>query len=222
MYKKDYFMRLVEQLTAVIAQAVNLGNDDDYQEALDTTDSALRQLTGLGTNAWLSMDTDDILANLSMREDLGGAETAVFMIGIFYQDGEIRAAQGDDDNADFRFLRALQLQLAILNTHPDIPMPEVVPDIPVLQARLAENKVVLPAQTNQALMLYYETTGEYEAAEDVLYEWLESEPGSSDPVETGIAFYEQLLLKSDEALEAGDLPRDEVETGLEDLLHEST
>jgi hypothetical protein len=222
MYKKDYFMQLVEQLTAVIAQVAKLGSSDEYQEALDTTDSALRQLTGLGTKAWLSMDTDDILANLSMREDLGGVETAVFMIGIFYQDGEIRAAQDDDDGADYRFLHALQLQLAILNSHPDIPMPEVVPAIPVLQAHLAENQVVLPAHTNQALMVYYELIGEYGAAEDVLYEWLDSEPGNSDPIEAGISFYEQLLRKSNEDLESGDLPRDEVEAGLEELLHEST
>lgn len=221
MYRKDYFMRLVEQLTAVITQAIKLGDQDDYQEALNTTDSALRQLTGLGTQAWLSMEPHDILTNLSMQKDLGGVETAVFMIGIFYQDGEIQALQEDDNGADFRFLRALQLQLAVLNTHPDMPMPAVVPTIPILQARLAENEVMLPAQTQQALMVYYETIGEYGAAEDVLYEWLDSDPGSSEPVEAGIALYEQLLLKSDEELAAGDLPRDEVEAGLEELLHES-
>lgn len=222
MYKKDYFMRLVEQLTAVIVHAARLGNDDEYQEALDTTDGALRQLTGLGTAAWLGMETADIIANLSMRDDIGGTETAVFMVGIFYQEGEIRALQGDEDGADFRFLKALQLQLAILNTHPDMPVPEIVPSVPAMQARLAENDVLLPAETNHALLMFYETIGEYGAAEDVLYEWLDAEPGSPDAIEVGIAFYEQLLLKDNEELEAGDLPREEVEDGLEDLLQEST
>ena len=221
MYKKDYFMRLVEQLTAVIAQVAKLGNEEEYQEAQDTTDGALRQLTGLGTNAWLSMETDDILANLSMRDDLGGVETAVFMVGIFYQEGEIRALQDDEDGADFRFLKALQLQLAILNNHPDMPMPEVVPSVPAMQARLAENDVLLPAETNRALLTYYEIMGDYSAAEDVLYEWLEAEPGSSEVIEAGATFYANLLLKSDEELEAGNLPRDEVEIGLADLLQEA-
>lgn len=214
-------MRLVEQLTAVIAQVAKLGNEEEYQDALDTTDGALRQLTGLGTDAWLSMETDDILANLSMREDLGGVETAVFMVGIFYQEGEIRALQDDNDGADFRFLKALQLQLAILNSHPDMPMPEVVPSVPAMQARLAENEVLLPAKTNQALLTYYEIMGDYSTAEDVLYEWLDAEPSSSEAIEAGVAFYESLLLKPDEELEAGNLPRDEVETGLEDLLLEA-
>jgi hypothetical protein len=221
MYRKDYFMRLVEQLTAVITQVAKLGNEEAYQEAQETTDGALRQLTGLGPEAWLSMEPDDILANLSMREDLGGIETAVFMTGIFYQEGEIHALQDDDDGADFRFLRALQLQLAVLNTHPDMPMPEVVPSVQAMQARLAENDVLLPTETNQALLAYYEIVGDFSAAEDVLYDWLDAEPGSSPVIEAGIAFYENLLLKPDEELEAGNLPRDEVETGLADLLQEA-
>ena len=221
MYKKDYFMRLMEQLTAVIAHAARLGNDEEYEEAFNTTDGSLRQLTGLGTNAWLSMETDDILANLSMQEDLGGMETAVFMAGIFYQEGEMKALQEDEDGADFRFLKALQLQLAILNTHPDMPMPAVIATVPILQARLAENEVLLPAQTSHALIAYYENSGNYEAAEDVVYDWIDSEPGSSEPIEAGIALYQQLLFKSYEELEAGGLSREEVEDGLEELLQEA-
>ncbi len=220
MYKKDYLMRLVEQLTAVIANVVKLGQDEAFQDALETTDGALRQLTGLGTGAWLGMETEDILANLSMRDDLGGTETAVFMVGIFYQEGEIRALQEDEDGADYRFLKALQLQLAILNTHPDMPMPDVVPSVSAMQARLAENDVMLPSDTNRALLTYYETIGDFSDAEDVLYEWLDAEPGSSEVVEAGIAFYESLMLRPDEDLIEGGLPRDEVETGLEDLFQE--
>jgi len=221
MYKKDYFMRLVEQLTAVIAHVARLGNDDEYQEALDTTDGSLRQLTGLGTDAWLSMETEDILANLSMRDDLGGEETAVFMAGIFYQEGEIRALQGDEDGADFRILKALQLQLAILNTHPDMPMPDVVPSVPDMWARLEAADVVLPSETIQALIDYYEQSKLYDTAEELIFEWVESEPGNSDAVEAGISFYERLSLLSDEELEEGGLPREEVEAGLEELLQAS-
>jgi hypothetical protein len=167
------------------------------------------------------METDDIVANLSMQEELGGMETAVFMAAIFYQEGEIQALQDDEDGADFRFLKSLQLQLAILNTHPDMPMPSVMATVPTLQARLAENEVLLPAQTCQALITYYETSGNYEAAEDVVYDWIDSEPGSSEPLEAGIAFYQQLLFKSDEEIEAGGLSREEIEDGLDALLQET-
>lgn len=218
MYKKDYFMRLMEQLTAVIAHVARLGNEDEYQEALDTTDGSLRQLTGLGTDAWLGMGTDDILANLSMRDELDGVETAVFMAGIFYQEGQIRALQGDEDGADFRILKALQLQLAILNTHPDMPMPEIIPTIADMWARLEAADVALPSETQQALLDYYELSETYDTAEELLFEWVESDPGNSEAIEAGISFYQRLMLKSDEELEEGGLPRDEVESGLEELL----
>lgn len=221
MYKRDYLLRLVEQLTAVVFHLTRLEQVKAYDEALETTDGVLRTLTGLGTDAWLDMETDDILANLSMRDDLGGVETAVFMIGIFHQEGKIRDLQGDGDGADFRYLKALLLQLALLNNYPAIPMPEMVPTVSVLRAYLTQSEVVLPPEANRALLTYYEKSSDYWAAEDVLYEWLDSEPGSSEPLEAGTAFYEKLLLKSDEELEAGGLPREEVEEGLEDLLNEA-
>lgn len=221
MYKKDYFMRLMEQLTAVIAHVARLGNEDEYQEALDTTDGSIRQLTGLGTDAWLGMDTDDILSNLSMRDELDGTETAVFMAGIFYQEGQLLALQGDEDGADFRILKALQLQLAILNTHPDMPMPQIIPTVTDMWARLEAADVALPSETQQALLDYYELSGLYDTAEELLFEWVESEPGNSEAIEAGISFFERLSLKSDEELEEGGLPRDEVESGLEELLQAS-
>lgn len=221
MYKKDYFMRLMEQLTAVIAHVSRLGNEDEYQEALDTTDGSIRQLTGLGTDAWLSMEIDDILANLSMRDELDGTETAVFMAGIFFQEGQIRALQGDEDGADFRILKALQLQLAVLNTHPNMPMPDIIPTVSDMWARLEAADVALPSQTQQALLDYYEQVGAYDTAEEILFEWVESEPGNSEVIEAGIAFYERISLKSNEELEEGGLPRDEVESGLEELLQAS-
>lgn len=213
-------MRLVEQLTAVIAHITNLSDKEAYDEALQTTDSALRQLTGLGVNAWLSMDTADILANLSMRDDLGGVETAVFMAGVFYQQGEIKAWQGQADAADYCLLKALDLQLALINTHPDIPMPDVLPAVTELQERLADAEVLLPSETSLALMTYYENVGEFAEAEDALFEWLDADSDNSQAMETGITFYSRLLQKTDEELHTGGLSRAEVEDGLEELLPE--
>ncbi|MBU2604039.1 MAG: hypothetical protein KKA32_18055 [Actinobacteria bacterium] len=72
-----------------------------------------------------------------------------------------------------------------------------------------------------SLLRYFETTGEYARAEDVLFRRI----GDGDPdlvehadlVERGIGFYLRLLLKPDQELVEGGLPRDEVEEGLETL-----
>ncbi len=97
-------------------------------------------------------------------------------------------------------------------------MPDIIPTVPAMWARLEAADVALPSETHQALLDYYEQFDLYDTAEELLFEWVESEPGNSEAIEAGITFYERLLLKSVEELEDGGLPRDEVEAGLEELL----
>jgi len=66
-------------------------------------------------------------------------------------------------------------------------------------------------------MQHYERAGEFAKAEDALFVMLDAEPDNQAIVEFGIAFYERLRPQSDAALNAADLPRAEVEDGLEKL-----
>jgi len=61
---------------------------------------------------------------------------------------------------------------------------------------------------------YYERMGRYDRAEDVLYEILEVKPEFSNE---GVQFYERLLKRSDEELVKGNLPRDEVLEGMQEM-----
>ncbi len=63
-----------------------------------------------------------------------------------------------------------------------------------------------------------EAVGRYADAEDALFEAIDAAPDDSGPIDSGILFYQRLLAKDDAELEAGDLPRDEVKTGLAELL----
>jgi hypothetical protein len=67
------------------------------------------------------------------------------------------------------------------------------------------------------LMRHYEQHGAFAKAEDALFDLLEAEPGNSDALEFGIAFYERLRGQSDMALAKGNLPRQELEAGLAEL-----
>jgi hypothetical protein len=51
-------------------------------------------------------------------------------------------------------------------------------------------------------------------AEDALYALLEAAPDHLDVMDWGITFYERLQGRSDDDLDAGNLPRSEVEAGL--------
>ena len=66
-------------------------------------------------------------------------------------------------------------------------------------------------------MQYYEYLGEFGRAEDALFAMLEQEPANPALIDFGLAFYERLRRQTDASLEAGNLPRAEVEAGLAEL-----
>jgi len=67
------------------------------------------------------------------------------------------------------------------------------------------------------LMQHYERSGQFAKAEDALFAMLEDEPRHPRILEFGIAFYQRLEGRSDASLDAGELPRPEVEAGLTEL-----
>ena len=63
----------------------------------------------------------------------------------------------------------------------------------------------------------YEAGGHYGDAEDTLFEGLDAD-SADELAEAAIAFYRRLLDKVDAELEAGNLPREEAEAGLAEVL----
>jgi len=57
--------------------------------------------------------------------------------------------------------------------------------------------------------------GKYARSEDRLFELAKRRP--EEGLQVGIPFYERLLKKTDQELERGNLPRNEVKEGLEEL-----
>jgi len=211
-------MRLVEEATAVLSQVLKLNQNREYTEALAVTNSALRRLTGLSSDALLRLDTDDLVAQLSLRDELGWIETALTVATVLDQEGDVFALQGREEAAYGRHLKALQVLLAVQNRHPQLDPPEVVPVVEGLLPKIDD--IVWPEATCAALLTYFAQRHDFAAAEDVIFAWREMHPASPAPLEAGIAFYEQLQEKTDAELLAGNLPRDEVEASLAELLEE--
>lgn len=219
MFRRDYFMRLVEEATAVLSQVLKLNQNRDYAEALIVTNDSLRRLTGLSSEALLRLDADDLVAQLALRDELGWIETCLTVVTVLDQEGDVCALQGREEAAYGRHLKALQLLLAVQTQHPQIDLPEVVPDVETLLSKVDD--IIWPEALCAVLLIYFEQQADYAGAEDMIFSWREMHPTSPAPIETGLAFYERLLEKSDAELLAGNLPRDEVEAGLAELQEES-
>jgi hypothetical protein len=132
--------------------------------------------------------------------------------------GDIAIATGRHDEGRAQYLKALHLLLEMRDESEASELPEFVPKVEMLVAAL--DAAPLPLSTHALLMRHYEATGQFAKAEDALYAMLEVEPGNARLIEFGNAFYRRLLGQSDTALAAGNLPRNEVEEGLQRLMRE--
>jgi hypothetical protein len=75
----------------------------------------------------------------------------------------------------------------------------------------------LPPITFELLLHHFESVGQYDEAENVLLAHIDADDENPEAVAFGQDFYRRLLLKPDATLEAGGLPRLEVEDGLAQL-----
>jgi hypothetical protein len=94
-------------------------------------------------------------------------------------------------------------------------LPEYVPRLEQLVEALRRES--LPLEIQAALMQHYERVGEFAKAEDALFAMIETEPSHDGLGEFGLQFYERLLRQPDATLEAGNLPRDEVQASMAEL-----
>ena len=218
MPKKDYLMRYIEQMTHVIAHVLRLKQARQYDQAMAITNSTMRDLVGVGSGALLYLPTDDIVNRLQLQDDIGWEEKCVFIAAVLKEEGDIYLAQEAWDEGYGRYLKALELLLVVHAKAPDFDIPDAAPTVDGLLGQLTG--IVLPEELTAGSITYYEQKGDYASAENMLFLWLETHPNSAEPVSTGITFYERLLTRNDDTLIAGDLPREEVEAGLTELLAE--
>jgi tetratricopeptide (TPR) repeat protein len=211
MYEKDYLLRIAQTAARVVAQVIYGGKIEDFQGSLSLIDEQFRQTLGMGLGFIHSVPEETLLSLLTSLGTLN-TEKCWLTATLLKAEGDVYSAQGDTDEAYYSYLKSLDLFLIVLLDAHNISNPDDFPDVEALLSEL--DAYDLPEETNQMIFRYYEKTGRYARAEDVLFEMLETHPAESDLFTSGAAFYERLKRKSPADLAAGNLARDEVEEGL--------
>lgn len=217
MIKEDYILRLIRKYGQVIARIAGQMAARENRAALETIDDACRDLLRLDTGAVIRLSTGQLLAILLDGQDPGLCrDRCAFLARLLQQAGSVHAAESRPASSRAAYLQALSILLEVLpRSVGGVTLPEFTPVLDELVAAAMDQG--LPAETNAALMLYYEQTGQYARAEDALYSMLEDEPENPGIVDMGIKLYERLQKLDDAALAAGNLPRDEVSEGLAEM-----
>ena len=211
MIRRDYLIKLVQELSAVLLRIVSLKNRREFAAALHEIDCALERYLGLPPGEAQPENLDHVL-DLCSREGGPMSDSLKLLADIFYEQADVLRLQ--QNNAAHRRAQLLALGLYLEAVRTGVVSLDLLQRIDELVQQLGE--VALPASVLRRLFGYLEERGLYATAEDALYEWLDL--NEADALKEGLAFYDRLLKRPDEDLVRGDLPRVEVEDGRSRLL----
>lgn len=209
MLRKDYLVRMIEEMTEVIGTVLNLKQQRKWTEALWELDELYKKQFRLNGALIGSLSAKDIVE--MMRS--GGvveADKLQSLARLLKEEGELLSASGRYDEGIFRQMKALHLYLAAVEYGADKNLWNADREIRELLHGVREYK--LPDETEWLLLRYEEGEGNYDQAENILYR-LRNRGAAG--LEDGARFYERLLALDPERLARGGLPVEEVREGLE-------
>ncbi len=214
MIERDYIMRMIDMLAKVLARILFLNTARDFPRAASELAAASRNLLGIDHEILLMMADDQLIELLGNDDAL--AAPKCFVVGMLLEaDAELARAQGEP--AEQLLVKSLSLLTASYQRQGG-PITEAhEKTIEDLAQRLRAYE--LPVGVGDRLFAYFESTGQFGRAEDILFELIDRDPAH---IEAGIAFYRRLSSLDDAALERGGLPREEVNEGMQELQNRRT
>ena len=216
MIRRDYILRMIEEFIQALARVNALKQDQRWQEAAGAVDEEFQRLIDTGARAVARLTETELLARLIRGQPTQAVrEKTLILITLLGEAGDMAATQERAEESRSCYLKGLHLLLETLAREEITAFPDFLPRVEMFTAALRD--LPLPLEIQALLMQHYERSREFAKAEDALFAMLEAEPGTAGLVEFGVAFYERLQDQSDAVLEAGNLPRPELEAGLAEL-----
>ncbi|MBK7252391.1 MAG: hypothetical protein IPI04_00385 [Ignavibacteria bacterium] len=210
MLQRDYLMRMTEMLTAVIAKVMFNKETKNYEEAEKEIETAAKTIVGLDLRIINILNPQDII-QLMKTSDLYAGRCLV-SAELLKEYADVHELNGKDNSSII--LKSLHLYIeAILSK--ELPEPEkYYTKINELISLIAESD--LQDDLNFKIIDYYEFSGQYSKAEDMIFELIEN--NNKDIIDRSVSFYKKLLHRTDEELESGNLSREEVNDALDEIL----
>ena len=211
MINRDYILRMIEQLSRFLSRALLLKDAQEHLEAVTEVKKAGKMFLGLNPEAMDALSDRDLIHLWRVAKDLD-AEKCALAAQIFKAEGEIYEDQGDNDKASTSYLKSLSLLTETINVLKEKIPSELIASVDFLTEHLDLSTLPFPLQ--QKVFTTYAIIGKFAKAEDLLFEMIKEDPAFA---EEGKRFYTQLLKRTDQELEQGNLPRAEVLESLAQL-----
>src|SRR5260221_639402 len=213
MIRRDYFLRMVQELTQALTRILFLKKAQEYPKAVDEIENALTRFWNLTQDQIKTFSLEQWIEQCRQEEGPMGEKLAA-LAELFREQDELYALQMNLPESQRTGALSLGLYLEAVVSPGTVISVDLLDKIEQLIERTST--AGLPAAVWARLLSYYETRGMLAKAEDALFDWLDT--GDADAAAAGLAFYARVAAKDNRELEAGGLPRDEIEKGPEEFL----
>ncbi len=211
MLTKDYIKRMIDVLTKVLARLVFLKQGKDFEEAFKEIDQVTKELFGFDRLLINSISDSQLIKMIGNNESLLAPNC--YLLGVlFKEEADIYELQSFSKKSLEKYERSLNLFVEGLKNSPILIEPSQLSKIDNVVEKIEDQEINI--RTEESLFFYYEFTGKFDKAEDIIFDLIDF---NSQYKLDGISFYKRLLEKSDNDLIKGNLPRQEVEEGIEIL-----
>lgn len=218
MVRKDFILRMIEQLVAVIHEMAGLKARQDYAAALALLEKTYPRLTGLDGDVLRGAEFTTLLQLLSFAGELDLAKV-VAAAELLKEEGDLRADMDNEALAYACYDRALFLFVTLVERHGPMLLDGRIERVDAVADAIAV--YALPAATGRRLFDYYRLTHRYGDAENWLFRVLAATPDDAELLQTGTAFFEDLRGRGDRELFMGGMTRADIEAGLQELRERS-
>jgi hypothetical protein len=216
MLTEDYFMRMINQMLAVLTKIIGLKEAGQYQAAQEIINQSLEQLLGMRSRLLKQMDDSSLMNILTTQGEL--VSDRLYMVANLYKlEGDIFLDQKLIAEANQDYQRALTFYLEIALRGEDQFSPELNDKIDELRQVLAEQQ--LTVELHYLLFDYYSRVGSFNLVEEHISSLLHANDDSLEFIPDLINYYDNLLEKSDAELAAGGISRDKVRKNLEGIIN---
>lgn len=207
MLRKDYLVRMIEEMTEMIGKILDLKQQRKWIDALWQIDDLYRRLFRLNSELIAGLSAKD-LVELMRANGTVESDKLQSLAKLIKEEGDILLSSGEPDQGVRRQIKALHLFLAASQYGTNRELWNL--ETSVEELRVLLKPYVLPVDTERLLLNYQEGLRKYDQAEDTLYRLLKSEGITK---EEGVLFYRRLSLLLPEELIQGGLPPEEIREG---------
>jgi tetratricopeptide (TPR) repeat protein len=210
-YSQDYIKRLIEQLGELWHGIITLLKQNDVGRAEARLDAAYREFLHMDRDL-VHGTSDDFLVLAVGIGRTGDVDKVLALADLLRIEAEIFEKKGDEAGRDICRVKALNVLCEALARSNHSGSSEHVERIDALVVQVQD--AALSAPTLLRMHRMYEARGQFDKAEDRLFELLDID---GEQMGLGYAFYERLQALPDHVLVEGGLPREEVDAALEEL-----